>query len=167
MTIMRAQIEFEDPAWSKYDEAYRDKAASTGNRKWSTIDPHHYNQPFTGRVKMISLCSLCRNAGHSAATCQRKCPYTYGEVNRGGGESGKRRFRAGNFCWDYNDGVPCQYQSACKYKYKCPECGDDHPEIHCPNKKKGGKMGGKRVSQDLWWEPMEAQASQPQRAMEK
>lgn len=31
IAIMRAQIEFEEPAWSKYDEAYRDKGASTGN----------------------------------------------------------------------------------------------------------------------------------------
>ena len=40
ITIVRAQIEFEDPTWWTYDEAYRDKAATTGNRKWSEIDPH-------------------------------------------------------------------------------------------------------------------------------
>ena len=57
ITIMRAQIEFEDPWWRKYDEAYRDKAASTGNRKWSSIDAHFYNQLFTGRARKVPLWS--------------------------------------------------------------------------------------------------------------
>ena len=61
ITIMRAQIEFEDPVWRTYDEAYRDEAATTGNRKWSEIDPHLYNKIFTGRAKKMAICSLCGN----------------------------------------------------------------------------------------------------------
>ena len=34
-TIIRAAQELEDPAWRNYDEAFREKAAATGNRKWS------------------------------------------------------------------------------------------------------------------------------------
>ena len=40
LSIMRAQQEYEEPAWSRYDEAFREKAASIGNRKWSQIDTH-------------------------------------------------------------------------------------------------------------------------------
>jgi hypothetical protein len=72
ITIMRAQIEFEDPAWRTYDEAYRDKAATTGNRKWSEIDPHLHNKIFIGRAKKVAICSLCGNTGHTATSCKRK-----------------------------------------------------------------------------------------------
>ncbi len=51
LVIMRAQQEYEEPAWRLYDQAFRDKAASMGNKKWATIDPHIYNQAFTGRAR--------------------------------------------------------------------------------------------------------------------
>ena len=53
LSIMRAQQEYEEPAWSRYDEAFREKAASIGNRKWSQIDTHIYNQVFTGCAKAL------------------------------------------------------------------------------------------------------------------
>ena len=53
LTIMRAQVEYEEPAWRLYDEAFRDKAASTGNRKWALQDIHLYNQFFTGRARRV------------------------------------------------------------------------------------------------------------------
>ena len=42
-TIIQAAQEFEDPAWRNYDEAFREKAATTGNCKWSAIDTLIYN----------------------------------------------------------------------------------------------------------------------------
>ena len=48
LTMIRAAKEFEDPAWMLYDAAYRDKAATTKNRKWSQIDAGLHNQVFTG-----------------------------------------------------------------------------------------------------------------------
>ena len=50
-TIIRAAQEFEDPAWRSYDEAFREKAAATGNRKWSEIDSLIYNRVFTGHAR--------------------------------------------------------------------------------------------------------------------
>ena len=47
-TIIR---EFKDPAWRNYDEAFREKAAATGNRKWSEIDTLIYNRIFTGHAR--------------------------------------------------------------------------------------------------------------------
>ena len=48
LIVMQAQREYEEPAWHLYDEAFRDKAVATGNRKWSQIDTYIYNQIFTG-----------------------------------------------------------------------------------------------------------------------
>ena len=56
MTIRAAQ-EFEDPAWRNYDEAFREKSAATGNRKWSEIDSLIYNRVFTGHAKKIPISS--------------------------------------------------------------------------------------------------------------
>lgn len=146
ITIMRAQIEFEDPGWRKYDEVYRDKAASTGNRKWSSIDPHFYNQLFTGKAKKVPLCSVCGNTGHTAAICRRKRPS--GEPSKGSSDGIKRWARGGNVCWDYNEGIPCQYQPNCRYKHHCAECGEEHPEVQC-TKKRGGK-GGSKSGEQKW-----------------
>ncbi len=44
LTIMRAQWEFQEPAWRMYDEVYHEKAAARGNCKWSQMDPLLYNQ---------------------------------------------------------------------------------------------------------------------------
>ena len=132
ITIMRAQIEFEDPAWRTYDEAYRDKAATTGNRKWSEIDPHLYNKIFTGRAKKMAICSLCGNTGHSATGCKRK---RFWDAPKS--EEVKRRSLKP--CWDYNSGGQCQYGDNCRFRHRCSECGDDHPVVQC--QQKGGKSG--------------------------
>ena len=55
MAIMQAQREYEEPAWRLYDEAFRDKAASTGNHKWALLDTHLY---FTGRARKAIIKKL-------------------------------------------------------------------------------------------------------------
>lgn len=39
LTIMKAQKESKEPAWRLYDVTYREKAAATGNKKRSQINP--------------------------------------------------------------------------------------------------------------------------------
>ena len=56
-TIIRAAQKFEDPAWRNYDEAFREKAAATGNHKWSAIDTLIYNRIFTGHAKKLHIAS--------------------------------------------------------------------------------------------------------------
>ena len=43
LTILRAQLEFEDPGWRIYDHNYRFKAAALGNQNWAELDPHLYS----------------------------------------------------------------------------------------------------------------------------
>jgi len=53
--IVQAHQDYEDPVWQRYDEAFRDKAAATGNRKWSSLDPHLYNKICAGRARKVCL----------------------------------------------------------------------------------------------------------------
>ena len=108
-TIIRAQIEFEDPAWRTYDEPYRDKAATPGNRKWSEIDPHLYNKIFTGWAKKMAICSHCGNTGHTAAGCKRK--QSWDSL-----KSEEVKHRSLNPCWDYNSRGQCQYGDTCRFR---------------------------------------------------
>ena len=51
LTIIRDQKEYEELAWRTYDEAYRDAAASSGNKQWSKVDDSIFAKVFTGRVR--------------------------------------------------------------------------------------------------------------------
>ena len=70
--IIRAAQEFEDPVWRSYDEAFHEKAAATGNKKWSEIDTHIYNQLFTGHARKVDICKHCNATNHSSDHCPSK-----------------------------------------------------------------------------------------------
>ena len=55
LLIIQTHWDYEDPAWQRYDEAFRDKAAATGNRKWSSLDPHLFNKICAGRARKVGL----------------------------------------------------------------------------------------------------------------
>ena len=71
LAIIRAQQEYEEPAWRLYDEAFREKAATTGNRKWALTDSHLYNQMFTGRARKVPLCAHCGVSSHKGRPAQK------------------------------------------------------------------------------------------------
>ena len=54
-----------------YDDAYCDKVATNGSRKWRKLTHTLYNI-FTGRTKKIAICPLCGNTDHTAAGCKKK-----------------------------------------------------------------------------------------------
>ena len=131
LIVLRAQREYEEPAWRLYDEAFRDKAAATGNRKWSQIDTHIYNQIFTGRARKRVLCTHCSTATHETEECPTVQPRR------------KRRVEEANFgrleeipkgrkgiCWDFNDGA-CRYGDKCRFRHICSECAGRHPRVSC------------------------------------
>ena len=74
LIVLRAQREYEEPAWRLYDGAFWDKAAATGNRKWSQINMHIYNQIFTGRARKRVLCTHCSTATHETEECSTVQP---------------------------------------------------------------------------------------------
>ena len=131
LIVMRAQREYEEPAWRLYDEAFRDKAAATGNRKWSQIDTHIYNQIFTGRARKRLLCSHCSAATHDTEECptvrsQRK--WRVEETSFGRLEDIPKGRKG--ICWDFNDGA-CKYGDKCRFRHICSECAGRHPLVSC------------------------------------
>ena len=135
LIVMWAQREYEEPVWHLYDAAFRDKAAVTGNRKWSQIEPHIYNQVFTGRARKRALCSHCNAATHDTAECPDIRPTYKRRTREAGYGSGDQapKGRKG-VCWDFNDGA-CEYGGKCRFLNICLECSGRHPKINC----KGGK----------------------------
>ena len=78
LSIIRAYQEYEHSQWRNYNEAFRDKAATTGNWKWSVIDSHLYT---TGRSSAKSthsqfkmrVCSFFGIAGSPSLTHTFAC----------------------------------------------------------------------------------------------
>ncbi len=64
ITISRASQDFYSLAWVRYDSAFRQNAAVTGNRKWSAINPSIYSFCFTGKAAVAARCDLCLSTGH-------------------------------------------------------------------------------------------------------
>ena len=56
MLTIRVQKEYEEPARRIYDEAYRDAAASSGNKQWSKVDESIFVKVFTGRARQMKWC---------------------------------------------------------------------------------------------------------------
>ena len=141
LTIMKAQKEFKKPAWRLYDVAYREKAAATGNKKWSQIDPFLYNQLFTGRANEIAFCQHCHSTTHTSDTCKeappRKRPAIAGNNSQHRGWDPPHPRPSGPVCWQYNQGH-CSFQPNCRFRHVCSACKRPHPLVYCPRASRGG-----------------------------
>ena len=145
LVIIRAQKEYEEPAWRLYDEAFRDKAATTGNRNWAQTDSHLYNQMFTGRAWKVPLCAHCGAVNHKGEACPKTGQSTSKKVawagQVGAGSSQAPAGRAGGLagagggtggaCWAFNVGH-CSYGVKCRFRHMCCNCTGRHPASKCP-----------------------------------
>ena len=114
-TIIRAAQESEEPAWRSYDEAFREKAAATGNRKWSDIDSLIYTTEF------------------SQATL-RKLPPAWPapvlQIHHSSPPPPKRPALnppRSDICYLFNSGS-CGYDNMCKFRHTCSICSGRHPQ---------------------------------------
>ena len=131
LTIMKAAQEFEDPAWILYDVAYRDKAAATGNQRWSQIDTGLYNQVFTGRARQLKT---CLHPLEECAEGSRKRPR---EEHIGGPRPAKGA--RSDVCFLFNKGR-CTFE-VCKFRHMCSICGGRHAAVSCLRKAEKGTQG--------------------------
>ena len=142
------QKEYEEPAWRIYDEAYRDAAASSGNKQWSKVDESIFAKVFTGRARRMKWCTTCDAVGHDhqSDTCPQAPPRKKwaGEDQKRGTIGGGARRPQQLVCWDFNRGH-CRFGSQCKYRHMC-ECGGRHPGFRCP--KQGLAGDNSRGAQD-------------------
>ena len=124
LAIMRAQAEYEEPAWRLYDEAFRDKAASTGNRKWALLDTHLYNQIFTGRARKAII---KKNPLQDDEVELAPPPRKRSAVASGYG--GPSKPEKSTVCWQFNKGR-CTFD-VCKFRHMCSICSGRHPAVQC------------------------------------
>ena len=69
------------PTWRLYDEAFREKATTMGNRKWALTDSHLM---YTDRAWKVLLCANCGVSSHKGVACLRKRSVCEQEGCRGG-----------------------------------------------------------------------------------
>ena len=131
-TIIRAAQEFEDPAWRSYDEAFREKAAATGNRKWSEIDSLIYNRVFTGHARKIAIPSHNITSSRSSdlpGPSISSLQHTY----HSDPPPPKRQAltpQRSDICYLFNSGS-CRYGNMCKFRHMCSICSGRHPKVAC------------------------------------
>ena len=135
--IIRAAQEFEDPVWRSYDEAFREKAAATGNNglKLTLISTISYSQAMLER-----WIYHCNATNHSSDHCPSKTrkqihedsddnpPMTKriapGSVAAAGGQG------RNDICYLFNRSGSCRYGDLCRYRHMC-SCLGHHPRIMC------------------------------------
>ena len=124
ITVLKAYAEVEEPAWWEYDEAFREKMASTGNRSWKGMDVSLYQELCGSRPRRKTV-ALSKGAG-KAALGKRT-----GEIKR-----------KAHVCWLFNEGE-CTYGARCKFPHLCEVCQGSHPKRHCITK---GGLGGPKTT---------------------
>ncbi len=70
-SIVRAECNYEGKRWVAYDCQYRWQALAKQDLNWSVMDPHLYNEAFTGWACLIARCNYCLQDDHAANQCPR------------------------------------------------------------------------------------------------
>lgn len=131
LTVMKAFREVEDPAWRLYDEAYREKMASTGTRAWPDMDVALYQE----------LCESRPRRRMSELASDQKAPARAAGIKRPSG--GQKSL----VCWQFNDG-DCSYGKSCKFPHLCEVCRWNHPKFRCTSPS-GGPTAQGRLGRDI------------------
>ena len=134
-TIIRAAQEFEDPAWRSYSEAFREKVAATGNRKWSEIDLLIYNRVFTGHARKIPSSSSTTPTsrsmdlpGPSHLPVQHTYYYDPPPPKRLAPMQSNAPWS--DICYLFNRGS-CRFGNMCKFRHMCSIRSGRHPKVSC------------------------------------
>ena len=155
--IHKTSQEFAGKAWVEYDATFRRQAASSGNRRWSSIDASLYALCFTGKVASRKHCDVCFSCAHVTRECSLAADnvdVAYGwrmvksvvaslssssQETRSSGNrpmlSNRRDSQAApKVCRRYNAGK-CMY-TRCARRHVCSACDGSHPAVSCPRSSK-------------------------------
>ena len=124
LTVMKAFREVEEPAWRLYDETYREKMASTGNRAWTGMDVALY-QELCGSRPRRKVVKPTLDVKVPTRSLGKKCP------------SGSQKSLV---CWQF-DG-DCSFGKSCKLPHLCEVCRGNHPKYRCMGSSIGSPMPG-------------------------
>ena len=117
LVVLKAFKEVEEPGWRLYNEAFREKMAATGSRRWKGMDVQVYQE--------------------TCGSLPRQCMISWRETQQG--RVLKRPLASSHqkICWSFNDGI-CSFGTTCKFHHKCDICGGPHGRRDCA-KSKGRK----------------------------
>jgi len=155
--IHRTSLEFPDKAWVEYDTTFRMQAASSGNRRWSCVNPSIYAVSFSGKASAGKRCELCSSSAHATRECSLAADdvdVAYGwrmvkSVVASLASSSQETRPSGNrlmladrresqsapeVCRRFNAGK-CVY-AKCARRHVCSACDGSHPAISCPRSSK-------------------------------
>jgi len=108
LTVLKAYVEVEDPAWCLYDIAFREKMAATGEKVWSGMDVQLYQEICGARPRKRGVYSLESGCGSVGAM---KLP--------------------GRVCWKFNNEGSCKFGKDCRFLHVCESCGEGHSKLFC------------------------------------
>ena len=104
LTVLKAYVEVEDPAWRLYDVSFREKMAATGVKSWKGMDVQLYQEICGAKLRKRQL------------------------------ESGSGRIvedKGFKVCWKFNNDGGCKFGSNCKFPHLCEICGEGHAKVSC------------------------------------
>ena len=118
-------------------EAFHEKAAATGNRKWSAIDTRIYNRIFTGHVKKFQIAPS--SSSHNTITTPARSLPAITPMPKGSyADSPPTKCPAllpsaparSNICYLFNRGS-CHYGNVCKFRHMRSVYSGSDPKIAC------------------------------------
>ena len=138
--ILQAENEYKGDAWSRYDIAFRTRAANRHIVRWAEPDSTLWNRAFSGMCRTSSFCSICLDSTHTTSECPlyQQGPATHrsttpaGPIQQSGADP---RPTARQVCLNWNRGK-CSFTN-CRRAHVCAThgCGGDHRFSDCPKRR--------------------------------
>ena len=120
--ILQAYTDFGGDAWGKYDRAFRLKAPSQRDKRWSVIDTTLWSLAFSAKSRDNGQCT----PRDTSTEVTVHCPPVV------------RRVPQVCYKWNRDPAPDCTYRN-CKYEHQCSYCINNpkaadtaHKAIHCP-----------------------------------
>ena len=163
VSIIRAEEEYAEGAWVRYDAAYRQQAAACHNTAWSRVNPSLFSLCFTSKAQTSSRCDLCLSSSHGTRECiwagegEQDVPARLQameasvEALRQGmsrplGRGSAQQTREGQSredrCILFNQSS-CYFR-ACRFRHACMICQGPHPAYSCNQSQGGGPWKGQK-----------------------
>ena len=122
-----------------YDITFRHLMAFNPQHSWAITYNHMWNLSMRDPIP--------RSNGSGKGFTPHFGQNSFGnKTPSGGGQNFNRQQKRNkpDYCWNFNKGIPCKFESKCQFIERCKYCDSPaHPVINCPKlQKKDGKDGG-------------------------
>ena len=161
VSIIRAEEEYVEGAWVRYDAAYRQQAAECRNTTWSKVSPSLFSLCFTGKAQALRRCDLCLSSSHGTRKCVwmgegeqdvqaqlQAMEASVEALRQGMGRSWVRGNDHRSRDWQSKEdrcilfNQSTYYFWACCFRHACMICQGPHPAYSCNQSQGGGVWKG-------------------------